>query len=89
MTVTEIYNDEAANDAVRGDARLASDLICLAATPVFAVMALATGFGGAMPDMEMTSPLTGMAAMYGLMSVFHAAPWLRLIARRRDSSLHS
>ena len=81
MTATEIYNDDTAG----GDARLASDLICLAATPVFAVMALATGFGGTMPDMEMTSPMTGMAAMYGLMSVFHAAPWLKLIARRRNS----
>jgi hypothetical protein len=89
MTATEIYKDETASDAVCGDARMASDLICLAAAPVFAVMALATGFGGAMPDMEMASPLNGMAAMYGLMSVFHAAPWLRLIARRRNSSPHS
>ena len=80
MTATEIYNDDAA-----GDARLASDLICLAATPVFAVMALAMGFGGNMPEMEMASPLNGMAAMYGLMSVFHSAPWLKLIARRRNS----
>jgi hypothetical protein len=89
MTATEIYKDDATRDAVGGDARLASDLVCLAATPVFAVMALATGFGGAMPDMEMISPMNGMAAMYVLMSVFHAAPWLRLIARRRNSTPHS
>jgi len=29
------------------------------------------------------SPLTGMVPMYVLMSAFHAAPWLRLTARRR------
>jgi hypothetical protein len=26
------------------------------------------------------SPLTGMTAMYVLMSVFHAAPWLKLVS---------
>jgi hypothetical protein len=29
------------------------------------------------------SPLTGMVAMYLLMSAFHLAPWLKLVARRR------
>jgi hypothetical protein len=29
------------------------------------------------------SPLSGMAAMYWLMSAFHAAPWLKLISSRR------
>jgi hypothetical protein len=29
------------------------------------------------------SSLNGMAAMYLLMSAFHLAPWLRLLARRR------
>jgi hypothetical protein len=62
----------------------ASDWICLAATPVFAVMALATGLGGS-PDMAMPSPLNGMAAMYLLMSVFHAAPWLKRISNRRQA----
>jgi hypothetical protein len=37
----------------------------LATAPVFAAMAL----------------LTGMVTMYALMSVFHAGPWLELIAR--------
>lgn len=64
----------------------AADLLALAAAPTFAAMALATGvFGG--PDMlcagEAASPLTGMATMYLLMSVFHLAPWLRRL--RGDS----
>jgi hypothetical protein len=29
------------------------------------------------------SPLSGMALMYLLMSAFHLAPWLKLIAGRR------
>jgi hypothetical protein len=29
------------------------------------------------------SPLNGMVLMYGLMSVFHSTPWLKLIAHRR------
>jgi len=59
----------------------------LAATPVFAVMALITGAsGGNIPEVLCltapgASPLTGMVTMYALMSVFHAGPWLALIAR--------
>ena len=60
----------------------------LAAAPTFAVMALVTAVlgdgsigmlcsGG--PD---APPLTGMVSMYVLMSVFHSAPWLRLIGTR-------
>ncbi|MES2253618.1 MAG: hypothetical protein V4559_01110 [Pseudomonadota bacterium] len=69
----------------------ASGLLCLAATPVFAAMAWATR-GGDMPDMPgmdmpgmASSPLNGMALMYLLMAVFHAAPWLTLIASRRGA----
>jgi hypothetical protein len=59
----------------------------LAATPTFAVMALLTMMphGGsdiicsAADDM---SPMSGMVPMYALMSVFHSAPWLKLIFRR-------
>jgi len=29
------------------------------------------------------APLNGMVLMYGLMSVFHSTPWLKLIAHRR------
>jgi hypothetical protein len=68
----------------------AADWLGLAAAPTFAVMALLTGTSGggssgmlcpAMPD---ASPLSGMAAMYLLMSAFHSAPWLRLIFGRRS-----
>ena len=61
----------------------------LAATPTFAGMALlAAAPGGASMDMLCSgghgSPLTGMVPMYLLMSAFHAAPWLKLIAARRS-----
>jgi hypothetical protein len=71
----------------------AADWLCLAAAPAFAIMALLTAVhdGGQMavmcaaaPD---ASPLDGMVPMYLLMSAFHAAPWLRLIAGRRSGSL--
>ena len=60
----------------------------LAATPTFAIMALLTSVLGAGP-MEFLcssghgSPLNGMVSMYLLMSAFHSAPWLKLIASRR------
>jgi hypothetical protein len=56
----------------------------LAATPTFAVLALLTGSTG--PDMlclHAMPSLGGMSLMYWLMSGFHLAPWLRLIAKRR------
>jgi hypothetical protein len=70
-----------------------ADWLCLAATPIFAIMALVTAVHGggqmavmcsAAPD---ASPLDGMVPMYLLMSAFHAAPWLKLIAGRRGGSL--
>ena len=56
-----------------------------AAAPTFAVMAVLTAvFGGDVAasicgGMGSASALNGMAAMYGLMSAFHLAPWLKLI----------
>lgn len=61
----------------------------LAAAPAFAAMALLTAIsGGGASDILCSavteaSPLTGMVPMYVLMSAFHAAPWLRLMNRRR------
>ncbi len=67
-------------------ARSAADWLGLAATPTFAIMALATACGASPPDMlcatmQHAAPLDGMTPMYLLMSAFHAAPWLRLAAR--------
>jgi hypothetical protein len=63
--------------------------LCLAATPTFAIMALLTGVLGGGPSDVLCSaaqgafPLSGMVPMYLLMSVFHSAPWLKLISSRR------
>jgi hypothetical protein len=64
----------------RGIAARGADGICFAAAPTFAIMALLTASA---PDMlcvaaQHASPLSGMAAMYWLMSAFHSAPWLKL-----------
>src|SRR5690242_20862295 len=73
-----------------GNGGRAAGLLSLAASPAFAFMALLTGLSGsgamAMCPMDRT-PITGMALMYLLMSLFHAAPWMRLMARRRFDSL--
>ena len=63
----------------------AADWLSLAATPSFALMAVLTAHGQA--DMFCLgaghgSLLGGMVPMYALMSVFHSAPWIRLISRR-------
>ena len=76
-------NDAGSGSAAPGLARM----LGFAAMPVFALMALWTGLSGGPSDMlcmstQGSSPLDGMAMMYGLMSVFHAAPWLRLVQRR-------
>ncbi|RWM23932.1 MAG: hypothetical protein EOR73_01290 [Mesorhizobium sp.] len=71
------------NVAPRG----AADWLSLAAAPTFAIMALLTAVT-ADADMicsaaEGASPLSGMVVMYLLMSAFHLAPWLKLVAGRR------
>ena len=70
-------------------ARRIADVLCLAAAPTFAVMALLTAMSGSgpqdmlCPDMHAASPLGGMTGMYLLMSAAHLAPWLKLIAGLR------
>jgi hypothetical protein len=66
---------------------LAADWLSLAAAPTFVIMSLLTRVLGS--DMlcsvaPAASPLTGMAAMYLLMSAFHSGPWLRLVFRQRS-----
>jgi hypothetical protein len=66
-----------------------ADWLGLAAAPTFALMALLTGvFGGGPMEMPCSAahsawPLNGMLLMYGLMSVFHSASWLKWIGRHR------
>jgi hypothetical protein len=84
-------------EAIRtGERRLAAagtgaaEWLCLAAAPVFAIMALVTGvFGAGAADVFCSAaqhvlPLNGMTWMYALMSVFHSAPRLRLISDRKS-----
>jgi hypothetical protein len=72
----------------------AADWICFAAAPTFAIMALLTAVLGGGPQMLCSaapdaSPLSGMVWMYMLMSVFHSAPWLKLISSRRSDAHRS
>jgi hypothetical protein len=69
---------------------LAADWLCFAAAPIFAMMAVLTSaIGGDRSDVLCSvvrdaSPLSGMVPMYWLMSAFHLAPWLKLIAKGRS-----
>jgi hypothetical protein len=72
--------------ASRKTKRGMADWLCLAASPVFAVMALLAQ-GDGRPDiicsaMMGASPFGGMVPMYLLMSLFHSPPWLKLILGR-------
>ena len=63
--------------------------LALAATPTFAIMAVLTVMIGGGPADALCaagqgSVLGGMVPMYLLMSAFHAAAWLRLIAEWRS-----
>ncbi|MBZ9797682.1 hypothetical protein [Mesorhizobium sp. ES1-4] len=72
-----------------GASRIA-DWLCLAAAPTFALMALLSCLQGGdaamlcMGASPLSGPtLTGMPAMYLMMSAFHLAPWLRVISGRQ------
>jgi hypothetical protein len=66
-----------------------AEVLSLAAAPTFAVMALVSAAGGGPLELLcVSSPLAspmgssamgGMTPMYLLMSLFHLAPWLRLV----------
>lgn len=97
--MTEVYPPKATGGAGSGNEGAAAALgiaewLCLAATPTFAVMALlAAVLGGGAVDMLCSagqgSSLTGMVPMYVLMSAFHSAPWLKLVAGRRRGAPRS
>lgn len=71
-----------------GPAGRTADLLAFAAAPTFAVMAALAGIPGGGPADPLcaaahgASAPGGMMPMYLLMSAFHLAPWLRLLARR-------
>jgi hypothetical protein len=85
-------NDISMSPRPTGTKKMSADWLCLAAAPTFAMMALLTAIlGGGSPDMlcstaQGASPLTGMVAMYLLMSAFHSAPWLKLISNQRSGA---
>ncbi|MBB2700361.1 hypothetical protein EFD56_21035 [Rhizobium phaseoli] len=65
----------------------AAEWLSLAAAPTFAIMALLTAANGSTDMICMAAPETfpigGMVPMYLLMSGFHLAPWLRVMASWR------
>lgn len=68
-----------------------ADLLRLAAAPSYAFMAIFIAVFGESPKdmlcmgMHHASALSGMAWMYVLMSAFHSAPWLKLIAAQQHA----
>jgi hypothetical protein len=94
--MSEVYSGGSASGAIRHESSQvhalgAAHWLSLAAAPTFAIMALLTGLGGGPADMLCSaapdaSPLSGMVLMYLLMSAFHSAPWLKLIAGRRKAA---
>jgi hypothetical protein len=90
--MSDVHPASARRDGSEAASRLAPSHLArwlgLAATPTFAVMALLTAaFSGGPTDM-LCSPghglsLGGMVPMYLLMSAFHSAAWLRLLAGPR------
>ena len=94
--MSEAYGSRAFSAPVgRSEAVLrVAEWLSLAAAPSFAAMALLTGLSGegrmAAACGIVPSFLHGMVPMYLLMSGFHSAPWLKLIAeRRRRGAVHS
>ena len=70
-------------------ARGAADCLSLAAAPALAAMAVLTeAVDGGAADILCSAapaglPISGMTLMYALMSIFHAAPWIRLATPTR------
>ena len=73
----------------------AADWLSLAAAPTFAIMALLTSVLGSgkmaiiCGAAQEPASIGGMIPMYLLMSGFHSATWLKLIANRRSRALNS
>jgi hypothetical protein len=86
--MTDLPNSDVEQRGWKPAKARAACLLSLAATPIFAIMALLTAVHGASTqDMICSaapegSRLTGMIPMYLLMSAFHLGPWLRLLTSR-------
>jgi hypothetical protein len=94
MIAAEHKTASASAGSVNAAAVGAADWLCLAAAPTFAIMALLTAVLGGRADMLCSAAqdatlLGGMVPMYLLMSAFHSAPWLKLIASRRSGARRS
>lgn len=69
-------------DATGHFVRTGSAWLALAASPTFAIMTCVSVWSA--PSLALCSPpssilpIDAMSAMYGLMSLFHLSPWLRL-----------
>jgi hypothetical protein len=93
MTPSILYTPQVVSGDARRAVLRAADWLSLAAAPTFAIMAALTGVLGAGPHEMLCSAasgaslLSGMVPMYLLMSAFHLAPWLKLIARRRSGAV--
>ncbi len=90
MTLNTLDPPKVASRAETPATPRAADFLSLAAAPTFAIMALLTARGGG-ADMLCAAthnvwPPGGMVSMYVLMSLFHLAPWLRLIARAKGKA---
>lgn len=80
-------DDAVGQGGAAGPSVRAAEWLALAATPGFALMALLTAAGGdGAAEFLCAAPggprLGGMMPMYVLMSVFHAAPWVKLVVAR-------
>lgn len=66
-------------------------LLTYAAAPTFALMAIWSGLSSGHPDIcgsgPEASPLTGMEAMYALMSLFHTPVWLQFVFGHKRTSM--
>jgi hypothetical protein len=56
--------------------------LALAASPTFALMAWTAAYHAPPIALCSSGSFGGMTAMYGLMSVFHLSPWLKLASGR-------
>jgi hypothetical protein len=92
MTPSNLYRPKLVSRRDRLAAFRAADWLSLGAAPTFAFMAALTGMlGRGAHEMvcsaaSHTSTLSGMVPMYELMSVFHFAPWIKLVSRWRNGA---